>query len=310
MIFQKAENSYSSNKKVRSKISKGFVYSLLGSGCLATNFISAKYALLGFNIGTFSFMWSISAAATIATVFLVKQKSPLSSISFQLIPKIAILGLLSASGTTLTWAGLNYLDPSFAAFLRRFVPVIAIFLGIIILKKRFYIKEIIPTLCMVIGSLIGAFTGGQFTAIGVAFTLLSCLVIALQFLVGRLYLKIMPPLTLLFFQFTVGSIFIGIWLIVTGAADFDVEFSYYIVTIFGAIMAPMLGQFLILTSFKYWDFTKSMSVYTMQPLFVLPMAYVFLNKFPSYQELSGGFIILLGAYWLNQMQSKCANKSS
>jgi drug/metabolite transporter (DMT)-like permease len=48
---------------VRSDFFKGFFWSLAGTVVVSTNFVTAKYGLEGFNVETFSFVWTSAAAA-------------------------------------------------------------------------------------------------------------------------------------------------------------------------------------------------------------------------------------------------------
>jgi drug/metabolite transporter (DMT)-like permease len=41
---------------------RGFLYALAGTALLSTNFVTAKYALQGFNPPTFALLWTIAAS--------------------------------------------------------------------------------------------------------------------------------------------------------------------------------------------------------------------------------------------------------
>jgi drug/metabolite transporter (DMT)-like permease len=48
----------------------------------------------------------------------------------------------------------------------------------------------------------------------------------------------------------------------------------------------------------YWELSRASIVVVVQPLFVIPLAYLVFGKFPGGMELIGGMVILIGAFWL------------
>ena len=125
---------------------KGLIYSLMSTILLSTNFITAKYALEGFNPETFSLLWTLSASIYSLTLIFLTNNFKKIFIPGKIHNKIILIGLVTGIGMILGWSGLARLDPSFASFLARFRPVITILLSIIFLKERFIASEIIPIL--------------------------------------------------------------------------------------------------------------------------------------------------------------------
>ena len=100
------------------------------------------------------------------------------------------------------------------------------------------------------------------------------------------------------YRTTVGAVLIGLWLWVSGTANFEVDLGYWIIVLLGAFLGPCAGYLMTFYSYRYWSLSQSSIVLTIQPLWVLPMAYGFLGSLPLKSEIIGGTIILSGALLL------------
>jgi len=131
---------------------KGFIYALAGSVIVSTNYVTAKYGLRGFNPETFSLVWTTAAAIySLAIVGTAGQWRQLPRFTCG-VGKIGLLGLTTGAGMILTWSGLALLEPSFAAFLWRFLPVLTILLGAIFLGEKLLARELVIVGIMLFGA--------------------------------------------------------------------------------------------------------------------------------------------------------------
>ncbi len=282
----------------------GFWLSLSGSALLATNFVTAKYGLSGLDVPTFSFIWAVAAAALSAVVIVVTGHwREIFQVDARTLAALSLVGLLTGAGMILTWTGLSTLDPSLAAFLMRFTPLMAIALGVIFLKDRFGRLELVGVGMMVAGSLLSA--AGRWGAVGpgMVYCLLACAAIAGQTFICKLAAGSCHTMVLVFYRSAGGALMVGLWTLTSGGANFDAPASYHLVTVLGALVSPVLGQLLLFRSYLHWDFSRSMVVYTSQPLFVAVLAHAFLDRWPDAQALAGGALILAGAFWFSWLNA-------
>jgi len=277
---------------------KGFVYALVGAILVSTNFITAKYALTGFNPETFSLVWTGAAAFyALIIVFITGHRKELA-LPVSVIGNVIILGIATGVGMLLGWAGLARLDPSFAAFIWRFAPVLTILLSALFLRERLGIIEIFPIAIMVFGGSLSAFGRWNIVGIGTILTILACFAASLQMLIAKNKVKEIHPNILVFYRVGIAFVVIALWTFFTGKASFNVTPSYWLITFLGALLGPCVSFLFTFRSYRYWELSRSSIVLTAQPLFVLPLAYIFFHKIPAGKELLGGLIILGGAFWL------------
>jgi drug/metabolite transporter (DMT)-like permease len=285
------------NIDVKTNSFKGFIYALGGTILVSTNFVTAKYGLQGFNPETFSLVWTTAAALYSFIVILISGQFNKVSLSLSSIKSIFLLGLTTGAGMLLGWAGLARLDPSFTAFLWRFQPVLAIIMSIVFLGERFLYKEIIPIFIMIFGSLFSTMGRWNIVGVGTILTLFACIAAALQMLIAKAKVRKIHPNILVFYRVGIGAIIIMLWTFLSGKADFHVEPSYWYITLLGAFLGPCASFLLTFRSYRYWDLSRSSIVRTIQPIFVIPLAYIVFGKLPIMREFIGGSIILIGAFY-------------
>lgn len=265
---------------------------------MSTNYITAKYGLKGFNPETFSFVWTTAAAVYASIIALAIRAS-----RDQIYPKKSIKAMLGLGVSTgvcmvLSWSGLACLNPVLSSLIWRFFPVLAILSGVLFLKEKLSRYEVVSMIIMLLGSFISVCGRWQLVGKGVILTLLAAVVGAIQLLIAKTQTDKVHPNILVAYRVGIGAVITAIWAFVSGRADFDVEARYWAVTLAGAFLGPCASFLLTFRSYRYWALSQSSLVLTIQPLLVLPLAYVFLNSLPTFKDIVGGVIILTGAFWL------------
>jgi len=284
---------------------KGFLYALGGTLLVSTNYITAKYGLMGFNPETFSLIWTVSASCYAFLILVISGRSKELSIPRRSIPGIAILGLATGAGMILGWSGLALLDPAFASFLWRFSPVLIILLSLFVLGERLRMIEVLPMAVMVAGGALTTLGRWHIVGPGVVLTLTACIAVAVQMLVVKMNVGRIHPNILVFYRVALAAFVIGLWTVARGRLILDISAPHLLVTLLGAFLGPCASFLLTFRSYRYWPLSRSSIILTAQPLLVLPMAYLVFGKIPSGLELAGGVVILAGAFflvWLHRSQ--------
>ena len=283
---------------------KGFLYSLGGVVLLSSNFVTAKYALQGFNPETFSLVWTSAAALYSFGIAAAVKSSRSQLFPRQSMREMTLMGFATAVCMVFAWTGLSVLDPVFSSFLWRFFPVLAIFAGVFFLKERITRNELFAMMIMLSGSLWSVAGRWESVGKGVILTLLAGCAGALQLLIAKSQTGLVHANVLAAYRVGIGAAFIALWVFASNKADFSVEARYWYVTLFGAFLGPCASFLLTFRSYRYWTLAQSSIVLVLQPLLVLPLTYAFLRTLPCTQELFGGLVILFGALWLTIGQIK------
>jgi drug/metabolite transporter (DMT)-like permease len=277
---------------------KGFLYSLGGAILVSTNFVTAKYGLRGFNPETFSLVWTTAASIFAFGIALAFKSSREQILPVHSIKPLLLLGVATGIGMVLTWSGLSKLDPVFASFIWRFLPALTILSSVVLLKERLSGREVLAMIVMLSGGLFSAIGRWEAVGAGIVLTFFAIIASTAQMLIAKLQARKVHPNVLVAYRVGVGAIVVAVWVFAAGAVDFNVEPRFWYVTLLGAFIGPCVSFYLTFRSYRYWTLSQSTLALTMQPLFVLPLAYIFLKTMPSLRELIGGAIILSGAFWL------------
>jgi len=286
---------------------RGFWYALAGSFSVSTNFVTAKHALVGFDVITFSFLWPALAAVWTLGLILLRGQGRELRLPRRAVGPVALMGAATGAGMLLGWAGLARLDPTFQAFLWRFVPVLTLGLGVVFLKERFEGRELMPVAIMIGGSFICVAGRWQAVGSGTILTLLACLCIGLQMFLGKVSVGAVDPLILVFYRAAIAAAGVGLFGWLGVGLDCRAGLSHWLSLGLGSFLGPFLGYLLYFKSYQYWELSRSSVIQAIQPLFVFGLAYVFLGQVPHGREALGGLIILAGALWLSWLHSRISS---
>nr|UCD20310.1 MAG: DMT family transporter [candidate division WOR-3 bacterium] len=299
-------NGVAQNDKSARDNTKGFLYALGGTLLVSTNYITAKYALKGFNPETFSLIWTSAAGVYAFIILIVSGRVREIVIPRGTVLGIMTLGLATGAGMILAWSGLSLIDPAFASFLWRFSPVLIILLSVCVLGERLRVVEILAIAVMVLGGALTTLGRWHIVGTGVILTLSGCVAVAVQMLVVKMNVGKIHPNVLVFYRVFLASIVIGLWTVARGKLALQISTSHLAVALLGAFLGPCASFLLTFRSYRYWPLSRSTILLTAQPLIVLPMAYLAFGAIPAGLELAGGAIILCGAFflvWLHHSQT-------
>jgi drug/metabolite transporter (DMT)-like permease len=186
----------------------------------------------------------------------------------------------------------------------------AILLGVVMLKETIRTQEWMCVLVMVAGGALSTM-GGTWRAewLGITLTLLASLFTALQFTIGKLGGSNIQPLVMNVYRTGVAGTLFILWCVFMGGFDLTVAQPRHWYAIFlGALLGPCLSVTLLYASYRYWDLSRTAMVLTLQPLAVMPMAYILFQTFPGGWKLVGGLLIMVGALWLVVIKDRPSGK--
>ena len=280
---------------------KGFLLAAAGSALLAVNPVIGKYCLdtgAGFNAATFAFLWMSFASLYTLGLLTAKRTLRRFAVPRREIKFLVVIGVMTGAVQFLGWLALVYLNPAFASFLQRFVPVFTILGGVIVLGERLHRFEVGAILVMAAGGALSTVAEWRVVALGVGLAMASYVIVSVQRLVIKVAVGRVDPMVVNFWRTCGGAVSLGLIAGLGGWLDFGVGGGRWAALMLGALTGPCLGVFLLVASFRHWELSRSTLVMMGQPLITFPLAYVFLGSVPGRWQLAGGLVILAGAFWL------------
>jgi len=284
----------------------GLLLALGSTVAMATNFVTAKHAVTGLHPETFSFAWTTAAAGFALLTAAVGGDARVWRLPRQTVLPIGAIGVSTAASMLLLWHGVMRLDPTFASLLARSTPALSILGGVLLFGDRLRPAQVAAMLVMFAGAVLasaGRWDRAEFSA-GTLMMLGACTLVALQQILAKLVAHRVNTDFVAFWRLAGAAPLLGVWILATGKTNFHAPASCWAATLIGAFLGPCFSHILLFRSYRYWPFTYSGIVQTAQPLFVLPLALVFLGRFPTEQSLAGGAVILSGGVWLALLRRK------
>jgi drug/metabolite transporter (DMT)-like permease len=284
-----------------------FLLAAAGSALLAGNPVVGKYCLRGeggFNVLTFAFLWMALASGYTFGLLAGQRNLRRFAVPRREVPFLVLIGLMTGAVQALGWLALVYLNPAFASFLQRFVPVLTIVAGVLVLGERLRGFELAAIGMMMGGGVLSTAAEWEAVAVGVGLAMASYVIVSAQRLIIKLSVRRVDPMVVNFWRTTGGAVSLGLLAGLTGQMKFGVEGARWAVLLLGAFLGPCLGVFLLVASYRRWELSRSTLVMMAQPLITFPLAYVALGTVPSRWQLAGGLVILAGAFWLVWVHSR------
>jgi len=288
---------------------RGFLYALIATIVMSGSVVLGKFGMQkdgGFNPATFAFLWVGSGAAYCFIALAITGRLGMLRIPRRSVRMVVLISAITGINQYVGWTGVRLLDPSFAAFLNRTAPVFIILCSVVFLGERLRRAEVAAFVVILAGGCISAIKDwhNADTRTGMICIIVACLVVGAQRVLIKICVRRVEPMAVNFYRALGGAITVGTVGLLSGAIDFSVGGGHWAAALTGGLTGPCISVSLLYTSYRLWDLSKSTMLMMIQPLLVLPLAYVWLGMVPTRWQFGGGLIILAGGFWLVWMHGR------
>ena len=125
---------------------------------------------------------------------------------------------------------------------------------------------------------------------GVLFGLFSALCYAIRILILKQHVANYNPTMLMFYQTVIITILLFPTLFFMDLSGLQSQFPFLLLL---AFLTTAIGHSLMLQSLKFFTATTTTIISSLQPIFGIILAFIFLNEVPSIKTFTGGGLILL-----------------
>ena len=269
------------------------VLSLTSAACMGITYVASKYVLRSINPETFVVFW-FAMGSFYALMLLLKQKRQSTLVARDNPWKELVgVGVASAVSIILFFYAVQLIDPAIVSFYTRADNVFAVLMGVIFLRERFNSIEGLGIGIALLGSLVTTYRGGHLLMVGLGLCLLSSVLEGVVVVLVKVAVRKVSPLVVIFYRSLLAS---GIAL-VYGMATRRLEMPSG-QTLLIIVVASLAGSFMANVTFyaslARIDVTRATAIKTLQPFFVLTVAYAVFTTLPTSQQLLGGAIIVTG----------------
>lgn len=283
---------------------KGIGLAFLATLGMANVYVFSKAALLEINFFQFQFYWFGFAllwnGIYISSTGLIKKIPQLERSSrFNLL----ILGVLELGAALSLFLAIQLAEnPAVVSFLSNATPIFVTLFGIRYLGERFTTAEAIGILLTIGGVVLITYTRdmtiAQFFGNGSGWILVSSLFLSTSIVFAKKHIKKLHPSILtinrVVFLFTFAVIAVLVRqesLAVPGSAIFN--------TIAGSILGPFLTGLAQYSALKFIEASRTMIIQATRGLFVLIGSMIYLSILPTWLQVLGGVVTIVGVIILS-----------
>ena len=170
-------------------------------------------------------------------------------------------------------------------------PVMTALLEPLFLKVKFSLIHIFLGLLVLLGiyMLAPEFTLGNSQVQGILFGLLSALCYSIRILILKQYVTLYNGTMLMFYQTFIITICLVPVLFFMDLSGLQSQFPYLILI---ALLTTAIGHTMMVHSFKHFSVSTASIISSVQPIFGIILAFIFLNEIPNMNTFFGGSLIL------------------
>ena len=206
---------------------------------------------------------------------------------------VVIIGLLNAVGSISLFFALDAIGPSLTGFFARFSTIFIVILSVLFLGERLGKIEIIGAIIILIGSMSISYSGGPTVAEGMAFALLSAIMLAIVQTLSKKYIEEIRPASLNALRTL--FLFLSVLAMVSVTGNLYVPSPATVALLFTAgLSGAFLSAYLRYRAMELIDLSKIALIRAMDPLVIGTYSFFLLGEMLSTTELIGSFIVFAG----------------
>lgn len=271
----------------------GLVYAVLSSLFLSTGFVSAKHFLQYTNPETLNTLWFGIAFIVSIAVLLVRSRQRTIRAFREHWKDGVIVGGANAVAAAFWFHAISITGPTLTAFLIRFSTIFIIILGILFLKEKLHLHDIVGMLIALAGAFAISFANGDYLKIGTLVALAASLAIAVHQVLSKVYVKTIDPLTLV----SLRTLFTALFLLAYAASfsklqAFPIDRLPFLTVVI--VVNAIFGFVFFYKALELIDVSKVAIIRTLDPFIVVVYALAIFHTVPDINELVGGTMVVAG----------------
>ncbi len=299
---------YFSMKANQSEEWKGYVFALVGTIAFSSLYVFSKAGLNQVELAQFGFYYfGMGFLLNLFFVLATGKFKQLPGISKKVVGLLVILGIIDIlSNITFFMAIRAIPDPSITSFLGNLFPVFLTLLGVSFLKERFSLIEGLGALMAIAGAFIISYSGEldwrKFFIPGTGWVVINTFFAAtVSAIIKKNVQKASPEVFNLNSNGWIFLFFLGYFLGSGQSVVIPVKAFQNIAL--GAFFGSFIGLLSFFYSYRFISASRSSIIQSLKGIFVLAIAYFYLNKFPLPIQLWGGSITIAGVLVMTMAQA-------
>jgi len=290
---------------------KGYAWGLAATVCLSIVLILSKLAYRTVSRDTFMVTMYISGLVFAGGYIVVTGRLAELKLKGKQWLYAALVGLFYTIGTTCFFLSVQITNPSLSAFFGRIQTVYTVIWGVALLKERLNQREIIGMVLTLLGALIITFASGENVWLALLIALVGeSLFNSLGFVTSKIAVKHgVPNAALVVYRSVIVLTLVGSLALARGtlAPPTPQAMGFGIVA---GLLGPFLTWFFINKGLKLAPASKVAIIRNTQPVIVVLLSLPTLGSIPSFRQLIGGAVAIVGVLVILRAQSSARREGN
>lgn len=280
--------------------STGSIFAFGAALALAASFVFSKSVLNQVSMVHFGAIWFTFGVIWNGAWFLLQREYRKLPGAFGKKTIVAlVIALLEGTATCLFYLAINAMEnPAVVSFIGNVGPVFVTILGLTLLRERFRKAQLAGIGITLLGIFVinyreGGFLG--FTDPGALYVISASFLFALATIAGRKYRNYLNPGYMSLLRSLLLALVFGL-LFATQVKGglFDISLSVWRDLIIGSLLETLIVIVFAYQALKLIEATKTSLIISSKGVWTLILAWIFLGVFPTWVQLMGGILTLVG----------------
>ncbi len=287
---------------------KGFLWALVGTIAFSSLYVFSKASLNQVTLAQFGlYYFGIGFLLNLMLVLFSGKYRDMMRLPKKMVYLLLVMAAVDLASNVTFFISIHAIaDPSVTSFLGNLFPVFLTVLSILFLKERFTLMEAMGGFLAIAGAFVISYSGGadwqRFFIAGTGWVVLNTFLAAtFSAIVKKNIDKASPEIfnlnsnAWIFLAFLIYFLQSGDTLVISENALFNISA--------GAFFGSFVGLLSFYYSYRYIPASHSAIVQSLKGIFVLIIAFLYLDKFPETIQLAGGAITIGGVLVMTLSQA-------
>jgi drug/metabolite transporter (DMT)-like permease len=279
----------------------GHLYAFGAALALSGSFIFSKSALNSLTMIHFGLVWfSLGILWNGSWFFFRREYRRLKDAAFSKIWVAFAIAILEGAATGLFYMAIKEMEnPAVVSFIGNIGPVFVTIMGIVLLRERFLGSQLTGIIIAIIGVFVINYRSGGFAGFydpGSIYVMIASLLFAMATILGRWKQELLEPGFMSLIRTILLALLMGILTLRSGNLP-ELTPSLWRDLALGSFLETLLVIVFAYKSLKLIEATKTSLIISSKGVWTFILAWIFLGVFPSWVQLSGGLLTLIGV-WL------------
>jgi drug/metabolite transporter (DMT)-like permease len=285
----------------------GYLYAFGASVALAASFVFSKSALNHLSMLHFGLLWfSLGVIWNGIWFFGRRDYRHVKGDAWRKTAVALVIAVLEGAATGLFYMAIKAMEnPAVVSFIGNIGPVFVTLMGILLLKERFRILQLIGIVITILGVFVINFREGGFAGFldpGSVYVISAAFLFSLATIIGRrMHHYLLPAYMSLIRSFLV-AVAMAILFFRSGVLV-PLSLSIWRDLAIGSLLETLIVIVFAYQALKLIEATKTSLIISTKGVWTLVLAWIFLGVFPTGVQLVGGLLTLAGV-WLITWQGE------